>query len=133
MASKASAIAEKMRKPEEIRALLQTLESDQRIQKSCDRSTTELDSNILILKSVLQTIDTQSKQGATNEEAILEGARKVIDITLQLRKETLAFPQIGQDTYRALPAAEQVARQLLVARSRTLLWVMGQESGKDEI
>ncbi len=127
MAGKARVIAEKMRKPEEIRAFLRTLEMEQRAQKECGNKTTSFDLSISIFRRVLDAIDTQIKRGETEEVAILEGARKIVDITLELQKEISAHPKVGRDAYQALPSNEQAARQLLLSRSRTLLWVMGEE------
>lgn len=117
MALKVQDIAGKMKPTDEIRAKLQELQA----------CTGTLDPRLPILNDVLQVIEIESKRGATDAEARLQGARKVKDMCIQLKGETLKYPKIGRDAYYALPLAEQWDRQRLLALSQTVLWIMGEE------
>jgi hypothetical protein len=132
MAGKAGAIAAKMPRPEQIRALLRDLQTMRKDAVEASNDAVSLDSRISIVTAILQTIEAESKRGATDEEAILQGARKALDICLQIRKEALRYPQIGRAAYDMLPPDQIEARLLVLARGNTVLWIMGEKEEKNK-
>lgn len=133
MTRKARAIAVKMKRPDEIRASLQDLWRIRKDTIAAGNDITILDSRISILNAVWQTIQIEIKRGATDEEAILQGARKILDLYCQIEQEAIKHPKIGRDAYNMLPPEQTLVRQLVLARCNTILWVMGEEEKNEAV